>query len=195
MCGGKDGTGGSRVIPLRLLRPLDHLIITLSHLNSIMNSSWHLMLHVLSNGFLLGIAYFVRTVVTELVSIGQRKRDSLVSGKCQSRRKKKGSHEELQGVEDGHQIHGEIMGSRSAHLFQSLDRTIPSLIYQLTKALCHPLCPLTAPLDDWSWMTRSRFTVDDTSSPWSAAYYCCTPPPTTPQWSGSHRCRVTGFQS
>ena len=110
MCGGKDGTGGSRVIPLRMLRPLDHLIIALSNLNSIMNSSWHLMLHVLSNGFLLGIAYFVRTVVTELVSIGQRKRDSLVSGKCQSRRKKKGSHEELRRVEDGHQIHGDILG-------------------------------------------------------------------------------------
>ena len=149
-----------------------------------MNSSWHLMLHVLSNGYLLGIAYFIVTIITELVN--NWKRDSLVSGKCQSRRKKKGSYEELHGVEDGHQFHGDILDRR---LRTPLDRTIPSLIYQLTKALCHPLCPLTAPLDDWSWMTRSRSTVDDTSSPWSAAYYCCTPPPT--HWSGCHRCSVT----
>ena len=129
------------------------------------------------------------------LTIGQGKRDSLVSGKCHSRRKKKGSYEELHGVEDGHQIHGDILDRR---LRTPLDRTIPSLIYQLTKALCHPLCPLTAPLDDWSWMTRSRSTVDDTSSPWSAAYYCCTPPPTpppTPHWSGCHSCSVTEFQS
>ena len=50
------------------------VLIALSHLNSIMNSSWHLMLHVLSNGYLLGIAYFIGTVVIELVNNWSREK-------------------------------------------------------------------------------------------------------------------------